>query len=1350
MQSLSLELNLDSGKYTGRMQQAGRVTQTFERNVAGVNSTLGRMDVQLERSTHRLRDFVLVMGNIRSAVENTRFFFTGLAEAAINATSEMERTFNLLKGLSNSDTGAGRILDATQNLEYLIDAAKRAPFSVQALSDTFVKFTAGGIDPMAGGFENLIDAVAAFGGTDETLKRASVAIQQMGGKGVISMEELRQQLGEAVPTAINLMAKGMKKSYEDLVKEISLGKVRAEPALKAMFEQMEIAYGGSAQRMMESYAGRVAQVKTSLVELAMAFTGMNTDGSTVAGGFFDTIKNALADINDLLGSDGFRSQIADLGSAFGDITRTAGTALSVMGDIVSVIPGLNDVKVVTYAIAGGLAAWGASAILGGIGGVIGLMTNKYRQMQAELAMVNAIAVAGRNSAAQEAATAAQATKDAAVKVAALREQQRQLQTNIALARQQRQEAEAARARAGATAALTGDLSYAAEATSRAAVEQARKAELQTKKALRQTNLELAAAESALANAQANQLRTRGASAVAEGVATRARQANTTATGLATRAYQTFNATIAASVSGTRNLASSMAMLTTAQGRAAVSARALAAAQGALNGVKVAGAVAGRGLMAVLAPFGGPFGVLIMGAIAGLGFAFTRLKETMKSASETAKEFQEIQNREVGALQALADLQRKYGGDVAGTEAAIAELMGVTEEANKITDAAARSAYLRANEEKKLTAQLYERLAAEAELAGKEAKKRGDTSRVVGFGMGIAKHLPGPTSMVNQLFPELYRSVTDRANQNAVRHYEEATTRFRARQRYAEAAAKLYREKIDPAKFEQEFQSGSSAGSTPSKDSGGKSGGGKSAAERAADRVSRMAEQVIGIEAEMAGAGKEAAKMAFLLDSGSGSEFAGLTGKIAKDLMDAARAVDHANEQMEGFKAFESLTKEAEKQEEIAERLRAEIELIAKGQGEMVVDNARYRAGLSDQLKTAEKYEETAGRIVDRAAAAQRNVSRLNEHLAAVKAIGDALASQKLASQYAWEDYISGASESSRELNNFRRQMTEHLAKMDQTGESYRAAKAEAEAAIKSFEMSRATRGLIDMRNEVQEINLALSGMSSAAQRSAAFERQAAENYRNYVDIYVEGTYERWAAEQQFMEWKQAKERETVSKNPMVSQMMQWGDMWGNLTQASTDWSSSFIDGLFDAEMAWDEFAANMLKQIAKIILQAMIAKAVLSALGMMGMGGGETLFATSAPQLSPVNGFMPSVVAHTGAIVGGQGNASRMIPASMFANAFKYHVGGIAGLKPREVPSILQEGEGVFTREQMANLAPVGSLGAPSVQVNVINESGTPLDAQQSGGGMKFDGKNYVLDVVIDAISKPGKMRDAFKGAVMA
>jgi len=99
--------------------------------------------------------------------------------------------------------------------------AQTTPFDLKSLGDSFLKLKSAGIDPLDGSLKALVDGVAAFGGTSDTLHRASIAIQQMAGKGVISMEELRQQLGEAVPTAMKAMAAGMNMSVQELTQKLS-------------------------------------------------------------------------------------------------------------------------------------------------------------------------------------------------------------------------------------------------------------------------------------------------------------------------------------------------------------------------------------------------------------------------------------------------------------------------------------------------------------------------------------------------------------------------------------------------------------------------------------------------------------------------------------------------------------------------------------------------------------------------------------------------------------------------------------------------------------------------------------------------------------------------------------------------------------------------------------------------------------------------------------------------------------------------------------------------------------------------------------------------------------------------
>lgn len=57
------------------------------------------------------------------------------------------------------------------------------------------------------------------------------------------------------------------------------------------------------------------------------------------------------------------------------------------------------------------------------------------------------------------------------------------------------------------------------------------------------------------------------------------------------------------------------------------------------------------------------------------------------------------------------------------------------------------------------------------------------------------------------------------------------------------------------------------------------------------------------------------------------------------------------------------------------------------------------------------------------------------------------------------------------------------------------------------------------------------------------------------------------------------------------------------------------------------------------------------------------------------------------------------------------------------------------------------AAAAPSVAVNVINQTNQSVNAQQSGG-MRFDGRQYVLDVVLSAASTPGSFRSSMKDAL--
>jgi len=58
-----------------------------------------------------------------------------------------------------------------------------------------------------------------------------------------------------------------------------------------------------------------------------------------------------------------------------------------------------------------------------------------------------------------------------------------------------------------------------------------------------------------------------------------------------------------------------------------------------------------------------------------------------------------------------------------------------------------------------------------------------------------------------------------------------------------------------------------------------------------------------------------------------------------------------------------------------------------------------------------------------------------------------------------------------------------------------------------------------------------------------------------------------------------------------------------------------------------------------------------------------------------------------------------MVPALAFAGAPRMHARGWAGLKPDEVPAILQRGERVLSRREAAGY---GQTSAPAVNVTIM------------------------------------------------
>lgn len=255
-----------------------------------------------------LRGNIFMLGEVGDAARLVTDVLFSWQKPIIEAAAEMQKMEILLQGLNKN--AANPKASAANEMQFIIDTARSAPFAMRELTDSFVKFKSAGLDPLDGSWKTLIDSVARFGGNSELLNRAAVAIQQMSGKGVISMEELRQQLGEAVPTAMQAMADAAGVTMAQLTKQISTGTVSAKEGLRLLFIGLDAQNRGAAKSLMQAYTGALAQMQTSFTLFAKKVGD---------AGYLSSITNALKEAASFFNSSSGSQLAMGLGSGLSSV-----------------------------------------------------------------------------------------------------------------------------------------------------------------------------------------------------------------------------------------------------------------------------------------------------------------------------------------------------------------------------------------------------------------------------------------------------------------------------------------------------------------------------------------------------------------------------------------------------------------------------------------------------------------------------------------------------------------------------------------------------------------------------------------------------------------------------------------------------------------------------------------------------------------------------------------------------------------------------------------------------------------------------------------------------------------------
>ncbi|MBP9714607.1 MAG: tape measure protein [Sterolibacterium sp.] len=175
-----------------------------------------------------------------------------MASALIDARLAADKLKNSLEFSTGGMAGAAR------EIEYLRTVTRTMGLDFATASQAYAKFAASArgagmsLADTRATFEGVSAAGARFGLSADEMGGAFLALGQMASKGVVSMEELRGQLGERLPGAFSIAANAMGVTQAELIKMVESGKLASAdflPRFAQALKEIEAPLGSLQQEL---------------------------------------------------------------------------------------------------------------------------------------------------------------------------------------------------------------------------------------------------------------------------------------------------------------------------------------------------------------------------------------------------------------------------------------------------------------------------------------------------------------------------------------------------------------------------------------------------------------------------------------------------------------------------------------------------------------------------------------------------------------------------------------------------------------------------------------------------------------------------------------------------------------------------------------------------------------------------------------------------------------------------------------------------------------------------------------------------------------------------------------------
>ena len=306
----------------------------------------------LQRIRGEVLSLVAAYGGLFGAIEVLR--------GTVNAYQQLEAVQSRL----NVATG-GNQNRAAQELEFLRRNADRLGISLGVLGTEYSKFSIAtkGTNLEGQNTRNIFLAVAEAArvnrSSTQEMQGVFTALTQIVSKGAVQMEELRQQLGDRLPGALQLMADGLGVTTAELTKMLEQGEVTAD-ALIPFAEELNKRFGPGLSDALASTSASLGRLGNAAFEALVRFG---------EAGFIEAFGRFADTITKVLKSADFRTFSANASRALGSLVDALGFVIEnfqIFSALISAFVAFKLTPVILF-IANAFKSFGASAVVAASG-----------------------------------------------------------------------------------------------------------------------------------------------------------------------------------------------------------------------------------------------------------------------------------------------------------------------------------------------------------------------------------------------------------------------------------------------------------------------------------------------------------------------------------------------------------------------------------------------------------------------------------------------------------------------------------------------------------------------------------------------------------------------------------------------------------------------------------------------------------------------------------------------------------------------------------------------------------------------------------------------------------------------